>query len=1226
MRPGSLKKYLLITPLLTVLLLLQFCASLQAQSSVDIYNEIKAYQNAGQIDKSIPYFETLIHKIEEESGKTSREYSMAYGLWGYSLIQIERYSEGLALCQKAIDLVLTNPPDLVQDYQLHSNNVAIAYYRLGKYEKAEKYFKQALEGINIDSKYYIQRTENLALVFTSLGRQAEALALREKVIELMIAKSEGESITFLTKLSVLADGYTLMGDYNKASVYAERTIELAKKHFGDTSDVYGVKLINRAVILYGLGKMKEGIIWLETSLRIMGKTLGEDHPSYIVALQKLALYKSGMGEHQKAESLINKILDHSSKSSNKNSIEYLRALEDKSRILLNAGKYQKAQELIHSLIVSYHNPRDKIDLVNNLVQLLRLRGKYREAIQISDTSIVYAKSELGENSQEYIRALMESAHLKHTLGYYEKAIIQYEYALQLTEDLYPEQTYRKEIPLNNLSSALLANGEYIKAIKLLDEAFRGSRQRTDSLDINYTIQLNNMSVALERLGRRKEAKAMITRSLRITKSLLGKNHVFVIEQLSNLGELHLNDIENEKAMKVFQEALEIVSEHFGNEHPKYHLIVGQIASTEHGLGNYSKAVELHKKAISGLTASLDSSHIYVVNQKTSLAISYQALGKTEETLKLYQEVLELTKKNLGTTHADYQTSLANLAGAHWELKRYEEAHGFYKTSSERLIGVLESRFGFLSLSQKKTYLEKLNYKFDVYESFMMDAYSELGAAVEQGLNNKLWLKGLLLNRSKNILRDLESLNDKAINNRVLSLRSIRSKIAKASVSNVDIDEFDLTSLTDSLNQLEADLVSKHTTQFGKKNYDSANWKTIRDHLDKGEVVIEFSQFQHYKPIIWTDSLITIAYIIRPDWESPQLVVLKKAYQAEEAYNDTPNPPGQTRGVGAISTKSKNNTEHTFEQIWQPLTPYLKGVQKVYFSVDGTLHQTPIASLINAEGITVSDQFEMIQMANTGSIVKTSKPPSPKDILLMGGINYDYGSSQEVTDPNTEKIKGQVGSNWLYLSGTQEEIENIEDLFTQYDISSTKWDSRIPTEEKFKALSGNGPQILHIATHGFFFENPGESKQIQFNGPVYSRANDPLIRSGLLLAGANYAWQKGYNPSQKEDGILTALEISNMDLSNTELVVLSACETGLGEINGSEGVYGLQRAFKMAGVNYIMMSLWKIPDKETAEFMELFYSLWLDGKELRQSFIETQRAMSKKYRGQPEKWAGFVLVN
>ena len=181
-----------------------------------------------------------------------------------------------------------------------------------------------------------------------------------------------------------------------------------------------------------------------------------------------------------------------------------------------------------------------------------------------------------------------------------------------------------------------------------------------------------------------------------------------------------------------------------------------------------------------------------------------------------------------------------------------------------------------------------------------------------------------------------------------------------------------------------------------------------------------------------------------------------------------------------------------------------------------------------------------------------------------------------------------------------------------------------------------PKIIHIATHGYFFPNPesergerGERSERVRGGesePVFKISDHPMIRSGLLLAGSNHAWQNGkpLRPNM-EDGILTAYEISQMDLSDTELVVLSACETGLGDIKGNEGVYGLQRAFKIAGVKNIMMSLWQVPDYQTKELMVRFYKNWLEEKmDIQAALLAAQNSMREEGY-EPFHWAGFVVL-
>lgn len=182
-------------------------------------------------------------------------------------------------------------------------------------------------------------------------------------------------------------------------------------------------------------------------------------------------------------------------------------------------------------------------------------------------------------------------------------------------------------------------------------------------------------------------------------------------------------------------------------------------------------------------------------------------------------------------------------------------------------------------------------------------------------------------------------------------------------------------------------------------------------------------------------------------------------------------------------------------------------------------------------------------------------------------------------------------------------------------------NRTATEINFKkALSHKYNSIVHIATHGYFFpDNPSNELEIFF-----ANHQNPLIRSGLILSGANDNWNNKKLVDQDRDGILTGEEISYMDLSNVELVVLSACDTGLGDVTNLEGINGLQRAFKLAGANKLIMSLWKVPDKETSEFFKHFYKFLLEDKlSINKAFRETQKVMHKKY--DPYYWASFVLL-
>jgi CHAT domain-containing protein len=269
---------------------------------------------------------------------------------------------------------------------------------------------------------------------------------------------------------------------------------------------------------------------------------------------------------------------------------------------------------------------------------------------------------------------------------------------------------------------------------------------------------------------------------------------------------------------------------------------------------------------------------------------------------------------------------------------------------------------------------------------------------------------------------------------------------------------------------------------------------------------------------------------------------------------------------------------------------------------------------------------------------------PSSVSLFGGIQYDLNeeemaliatqySDSEILSKDRSFVNDSTRSinSFSFLNGTLQEVEAISAQFKKNGIATSLFTGTQANEEQFKLLNKQPVEVIHIATHGFFNpiekDKPSELDDFLFSGnQQFKLSPNPLLRSGVIMAGGNKAWKGNEPVAGMEDGILTAQEIADMNLFNTELVVLSACETGLGDIDNGEGVFGLQRAFKLAGVNSIIMSLWKVPDQATSEMMQLFYEKWLGGMKKQQAFIETQREMKYRYPNNPASWAGFVMVD
>jgi CHAT domain-containing protein len=483
---------------------------------------------------------------------------------------------------------------------------------------------------------------------------------------------------------------------------------------------------------------------------------------------------------------------------------------------------------------------------------------------------------------------------------------------------------------------------------------------------------------------------------------------------------------------------------------------------------------------------------------------------------------------------------------------------------------------------------------------------------------------------------------------------LRSEISKAYSFTKEEQEnrgINLALLEYSANEIEKELSLKSEKYKSELSSRESDWKEIQNILNENEVAVEYINVKDYKQGK-INYVYYCALIIRKGYQYPELVVLCKEKELESCLLE----PAEKMNSYV------RNPEYSlalYNIIWKPLEKYLSGANNIYISPSGLINKISLSALAISEDELLCDKYSLHYLGNLKDIViKKNENINLKEfpdfkLAVFGGADYDLDSAGMAVNLNKYKTgeKKNVyfdindtikdvynrgldlrGGKWSYLNGTLTEAEEIKKIFVKNGLKTEEYIKSDASEDAIKSLSRtnnrNSPTVLHISTHGFFFPEPKEdSLGIRFQNIAGSekikRSVNPLLRSGLILAGANNFWQSNKNYEGLENGILTAYEVSNMDLQNTELVVLSACETGLGDIKGGEGVYGLQRAFKVAGAKTIIMSLWKVPDKETVELMELFYTNWLSGMTKYDAFTNAQKEMRKKYA--PYFWAAFVMV-
>jgi hypothetical protein len=348
----------------------------------------------------------------------------------------------------------------------------------------------------------------------------------------------------------------------------------------------------------------------------------------------------------------------------------------------------------------------------------------------------------------------------------------------------------------------------------------------------------------------------------------------------------------------------------------------------------------------------------------------------------------------------------------------------------------------------------------------------------------------------------------------------------------------------------------------------------------------------------------------------------------------------------------NNYDSVYYHIWQPLEPYMDGTETVFFSPSGELYNMAIESVtLPVSGQIIGEKYAMYRLSSTREVVLCRDPEfirqaekAARSAVLYGGLDYDT-MEESVNDSVSRGARAVFSLNrqarasisgFDYLPGTKQEVQDIDELLSRqgsYDDVTT-YTGGAGTESTFKTLTGHEIDVLHIATHGFYL-SPQESGSMMEDASIISAANalisfsdKQLLRSGLLFAGANNALLGDEQVEQGDDGILTSLEIASIDLSRLDLVVLSACETALGDVT-NDGVYGLQRGFKKAGAHTLLMSLHAVDDDATQLLMTEFYRNLLAGRSKRESLLRAQRYLREYNQGwysNPEYWAAFILLD
>lgn len=810
-------------------------------------------------------------------------------------------------------------------------------------------------------------------------------------------------------------------------------------------------------------------------------------------------------------------------------------------------------------------------------------------------------------------------------------------------------------------------GNVQKADQFLTEAGSGYRDFENEYPIDFyrsLVALGKCYIATDQL---EKAENTLKESIAWARKRFGSFHPNLARSLSNYA-VFLHNLGNPAAAeKLYLEARTIEETVMDTESDIYSVVLRSLGALATEKKDFRKAEQFYTSACN--MYSKDPGHQLedYTNSSVSLAAFYQRMQQPARADSIYRKLeIVLQGKTFGTVGA-YRNFLTARAGYYTENKNYAAADSLYnlyfnylvnasdrqssnyahlllrkavnhyywghQANAEQLITeaisvirlILAKNFTFLSEEQKQQYLGRFNQYYHVLFSILLR--SQNPELKKLGFDLLLMLKGLLLQSSVFSARhtDLQTPEYSALFNRYIALKkSILTFYERGEGRSAKAHTL----------EAEADAAEKELTRlsagFVRQKFNPVTHEQVRAALKEQETIIEFVRFT---PIGKADSNAAYgAIILRKQDTVPSFQYL---------FSENELRPQLEKATSSAFITALYNSNRLYDLIWKPLEKTIAGSRRIFIVPDGLLHLVAFSAIRNPAGKFLSDQQAISILTSSRHIVPQSRMGAEKteraSIVLFGGIHYDTDSNTLVSinrefkgvrglSPELTSSTTAGNPEWQYMPGTKTETDSIAALFPDGQKKLIQGDRA--TEEAFKNLSGQSPSVIHIATHGFSFHDMGK---MNWNPGKETFNNEqtlmikPLLQSGLVMAGANRLLQGKKRIEGTEDGFLTAYEISLLDLSRSGLAVLSACKTGLGTVSGNEGVFGLQRAFKMAGVKSLIISLWEVPDQQTAELMYLFYSQWNLLKDQNLAMLEAQKRMREKYDN-PYYWAGFELID
>lgn len=857
-------------------------------------------------------------------------------------------------------------------------------------------------------------------------------------------------------------------------------------------------------------------------------------------------------------------------------------------------------------------------------------GQYAMAREWGEKALDAWKGLSGTHTMDYAQCLSELAGYHSHLGDYAGALRIGTEAMELRKELAGEQSAEYAQSLNNIARYHSYEGNYIKAVSLGREAMQLRATLFGKESKEYAASVSNLAGYHSRLGNFDKALTLGTEALDIRRRVAGEESADYAQSLNNVAKYHYYLGHYDEAISMGTEALRLRRQLLGERHPDYATTLSNLADYYMKQGNLAQAMRHGTQAMAIRREVLGENHPEYAESVSNIASYHYALGNTDEAIAYGRQAMTLRQRLLGDDHLSYAHSACKMAIYFAANEQTDSADAYALKATARYTANVMHTFADLTPSERDKFWHRVKPWFTNTLLRLTSAHPT-PSMVGSALNGTLLAKGLLLNSELEMTNLLMESSDSTMISAYQALQANRAMLVRMQERPPHQRTVNIDSLQRVITHQERRLVKRSKTYGNYTKSLVIGWQDVVKNLKSNDAAIEFACFQDNDGNEQYGAFVMTAKAPHPTW-----VALTDA-----------------RHIEAVGAKDIYTTTKLSQLIWQPLSPYLDKATRVYFAPAGELYNIGIEALPHWDGSgePVGDHWTLFRLSSTRELVlqrhQAAQEPS---VTIFGGITYD-----DATKSGQRKKKRAA----KYLPGTKKEAEEIARNFSEHGIQTTLYIGADASETAFKQLSGHAPTLVHIATHGFYWTDSevrkGSLDEKMAFLTMYDEMDAPdqaLVRSGLLFAGANEALT-GEEETGHENGVLTAKEISVLDLRGTDLLVLSACQTALGKITG-DGVFGLQRGLKKAGAKSLLMTLWKVDDVATRQLMTFFYGYLLQGMgkhealRLAQHDLRTmteadngnrsrrhaissrqkraRRAAKKPIFDDPYYWAAFILLD